>query len=111
MRGVGGWREGWRGEVGRDGCCAREVLEGMTTPHAHILSHVCVFLPRLIASLPHSSYHTRLFPAFQNIRAISKVLSAHVAQHMVSVGLGTTPAGCTDWEEYVAKNMWTADQL
>lgn len=53
----------------------------------------------------------RLFPAFQNIRAISKVLSAHVGQHMVEVGLGTTPPGCTNWEEYVASNMWTADQL
>lgn len=53
----------------------------------------------------------RLFPAFQNIRAISKVLSAHVGQHMVEVGLGSTPAGCVNWEEYVASNMWTADQL
>lgn len=53
----------------------------------------------------------RLFPAFQNIRAISKVLTAHVGQHMVEVGLGTTPDGCTDWEEFVASNMWTADQL
>lgn len=53
----------------------------------------------------------RLFPAFQNIRAISKVLTAHVAQHMVATGLGTTPAGCTDWEAFVADNMWTADKL
>jgi hypothetical protein len=52
-----------------------------------------------------------LFPAFQNIRAISKVLTAHVGQHMVEVGLGSTPPGCVNWEEYVAFNMWTADQL
>lgn len=53
----------------------------------------------------------RLFPAFQNIRAISKILTAHVGQHMVEAGLGSTPDGCTNWEEYVAANMWTADQL
>lgn len=53
----------------------------------------------------------RLFPAFQNIRAISKVLTAHVGEHMVEVGLGSTPAGCVKWEEYVASNMWTADHL
>jgi malate dehydrogenase (oxaloacetate-decarboxylating)(NADP+) len=53
----------------------------------------------------------RLFPAFQNIRSISKVLTAHVGQHMVEVGLGSTPPGCVNWEEYVAFNMWTADQL
>eukprot|EP00775_Hariotina_reticulata_P013302 gene13302-13431_t len=53
----------------------------------------------------------RLFPAFQNIRAISKVLSARVAEHMVEAGLGTAPEGCHDWESYVAANMWTADEL
>jgi hypothetical protein len=65
-------------------------------------------------ALPHTPPHqplSRLFPAFQNIRAISKILTAHVAQHMVQVGLGTCPPGCTNWEDYVAANMWTADQL
>ncbi|KAF8065915.1 ME6 [Scenedesmus sp. PABB004] len=53
----------------------------------------------------------RLFPAFQSIRTISKVLSARVAEHMVKAGLGAAPEGVTDWEGYVAANMWTAEQL
>lgn len=53
----------------------------------------------------------RLFPAFQNIRAISKVLTARVAEHMVKAGLGTTPEGCADWETYVASHMWNASEL
>lgn len=53
----------------------------------------------------------RLFPPFQSIRAISKVLTARVAEHMVEAGLGTNPEGCSDWEGYVAASMWTADRL
>eukprot|EP00878_Enallax_costatus_P000281 GHUV01000353.1.p1 GENE.GHUV01000353.1~~GHUV01000353.1.p1 ORF type:complete len:585 (+),score=89.41 GHUV01000353.1:46-1755(+) len=53
----------------------------------------------------------RLFPPFQNIRAISKLVTARVGEHMVKAGLGSAPEGCTDWETYVANNMWTADQL
>jgi len=58
-----------------------------------------------------SSSCRRLFPAFQTIRAISKVLSARVAEHMVEAGLGTMPEGCNDWQSFVAANMWTADDL
>ncbi|WIA17257.1 hypothetical protein OEZ85_014130 [Tetradesmus obliquus] len=53
----------------------------------------------------------RLFPPFQSIRAISKVLTARVAEKMVDAGLGTAPEGCNDWESYVASNMWNADAL
>eukprot|EP00879_Flechtneria_rotunda_P001497 GHRR01001653.1.p1 GENE.GHRR01001653.1~~GHRR01001653.1.p1 ORF type:complete len:385 (+),score=134.68 GHRR01001653.1:1139-2293(+) len=53
----------------------------------------------------------RLFPPFQNIRAISKVLTARVAEHMVETGLGTPPEGVKDWENFVAANMWTASKL
>lgn len=83
-----------------------------------LLTHnrMCPALPHhhSMYALPHTPPHqplSRLFPAFQNIRAISKILTAHVAQHMVQVGLGTCPPGCTNWEDYVAANMWTADQL
>jgi malic enzyme len=54
---------------------------------------------------------SRLFPPFQSIRAISKVLTARVAEKMVEAGLGTAPEGCNDWESYVASNMWNADAL
>ncbi len=50
----------------------------------------------------------RLFPAFDHIRAISKVLAARVAEHMVATGDGGKPEQCGQWEEYVAQNMWTA---
>ncbi|KAF6252741.1 cytosolic NADP malic enzyme [Scenedesmus sp. NREL 46B-D3] len=53
----------------------------------------------------------RLFPPFQSIRAISKVLTARVAEKMVAAGLGTVPEGCSDWEAFVASNMWNADGL
>jgi malic enzyme len=53
----------------------------------------------------------RLFPPFQSIRAISKVLTARVAEKMVDAGLGTAPEGCNDWESFVASNMWNADAL
>jgi hypothetical protein len=52
----------------------------------------------------------RLFPAFQKIRQVSKVLTARVAAHMVAAGLGSTPEGwCGDWEAYVAEQMWHYD--
>lgn len=54
----------------------------------------------------------RLFPAFQTIRYISKVLAARVAEHMIAAHVGTAPPGAeSDWEAYVVDSMWTADQL
>jgi hypothetical protein len=54
----------------------------------------------------------RLFPAFQKIRQISKVLTARVAEHMVGAGLGTTPQDFSgDWESYVADKMWHYDHM
>jgi hypothetical protein len=54
----------------------------------------------------------RLFPAFQKIRQISKVLTARVAEHMVGAGLGATPGDFAgDWETYVADKMWHYDHM
>ncbi|WIA08394.1 hypothetical protein OEZ85_007833 [Tetradesmus obliquus] len=54
----------------------------------------------------------RLFPPFQRIRAISKVLAGRVAQHMVAAGLGALPGDFTgDWEVYVADRMWHYDHM
>jgi malate dehydrogenase (oxaloacetate-decarboxylating)(NADP+) len=48
----------------------------------------------------------RLFPAFSNIRHVSKVLAAKVAEFIVASGLGEQPADCAHWERYVEHHMW-----
>jgi malic enzyme len=55
---------------------------------------------------PHPPPLCRLFPAFSNIRHVSRVLAARVAQFIVAHGLGSTPEGCADWNEYVERHMW-----
>jgi malic enzyme len=54
----------------------------------------------------------RLFPPFQQIRSVSAVLAARVAEHMASAGLSTVqlPAG-ESWQAYVERHMWRPELL
>lgn len=62
----------------------------------------------------HRARHSylRLFPPFQQIREVSKVLAARVAEHMVSAGLSDVqlPAGAS-WESYVGDHMWEPTRI
>ena len=48
----------------------------------------------------------KLFPDFDSIRAVSHDLTARVCELMERDGVGTKPAGVTDWRKYVDSQFW-----